>query len=84
MRTGEFVQAGRRFVRIEDIKQDGSKIKINGHWVPAGGVKVLHPAVQQVLEDRERRKEEKFWDETRRLVCKILRLLGDPSWREWA
>lgn len=80
MRPGEWVQAGRRFVRVEEVKDDGrkAKVKISGHWVPASGVKALHPAAQAVLDERERARTERMWAEVDRSIRALFKLMRVP------
>jgi hypothetical protein len=75
MHRGDWVQAGRHVVQVEDAR-DG-KVMLNGKWAPAGGVRLLSPFEQARMNARERQRWERIERDTARLVRKVLRLINE-------
>ena len=72
MKKGDLVVVAKRVMYVDDVKPDGSKVKIKGTWLPA---RVVVPALAHVVAAHVRR-EERRWASIERDVRRIVRLIG--------
>lgn len=77
MKKGDLVVVARRVVYVDDVKPDGSKVKVKGTWLPA---RVVVPAPAHVVAAHVRR-EERRWAGIERDVRKIVRLINSLDMR---